>query len=139
MRKNIAKETVDRVEGNLGSNLVNRFKSNGDQELDLGHGDVIKFKIPKDYQAYSDIYQAAQTMYIESGQTDTNYVYVYMLQSVIVNLSPIEIEQIVFECPGLTDIILKFLDQNAGNPLARLEKEQIERSKNESRQTQTGD
>lgn len=139
MRKNIAKDTLDKAEGNLGSNLVNRFKSTGDQELDLGYGDIIKFKIPKDYQAYSDIYQAAQTLYIESGQTDTNYVYVYMLQSVIVNLSPIEIEQIVFECPGLTDVILKFLDQNAGNPLARLEREQIEQSKKESTRMNHGD
>ena len=124
------REKIDiQLDNNLGARLLQRFKAESEREIDLGNGDIIKLKIPATYSEYSSLLEQAKARYQGSGQDDENFIYVYLLESVVTNLNPLEIEQIVFQAPGLCDILLKSLDQASGNVITRLEMEAIEASK----------
>ena len=130
MPKDTVREKIDNaLDNNLGARLLQRFKAESEREIDLGGGDIIKLKIPATYSEYSSLLEQAKMRYQESGQDDENFIYVYLLESVVTNLNPLEIEQIVFTAPGLCDILLKSLDQASGNVITRLEMEAIEASK----------
>lgn len=127
------------VDNNLGARLLKRFSATDYKEIDLGFGDVIKMKIPKTFSEYSALLEQAKIRYKESGQEDDNFIYCYLLESVIQNLNALEIEQIVFSAPGLCEVLLKSLDTASGNVISRLEAEMIEESKKESRKMPLGE
>lgn len=130
------RETLDSsIENNLGARLLKRFKAEDNKKIDLGFGDEIELKIPKTFSEYSSLLEQAKTRYAETGKTDDNFIYCYLLESVVTNLNEMEIQEIVFNCPGLTDILLKSLDAACGNVLTRVEAELIEESKKESKKT----
>lgn len=128
------------LENNLGARLLQKFRAETNKDLDLGDGLVLKLKIPQTYVEYTQLLEQAKERFIEAkGEDgDPNFIYCYLLESVITNLNQMEIQQIVFEAPGLTDIIIKAIDNASGNVITRLEAEAVEKSKKKSKMKSGG-
>lgn len=127
------------AESTLGKRLLDRFGvKESIHTLDLGGGDVIEFKVPKTYREYSTALEAANEKYKESGSEDANDLYVLILEEFVQNLNPLEIRDIVYNAPQLTETMLKLIDSLSGNLQFRLEAEAILASKKKSKKTQGG-
>jgi len=116
--------------------LLDAFKAVDEHILDLGDYKV-RLKLPKSYAQYQLMFDQAKHRFDEAhGEGgDRNWVYVYLLEQVLPEFNPLEVEELVFNCPGLVECILSHLKLYTGDVGTVLEMKRLEEEKKGSRKT----